>query len=112
VTIEPRFLDRASARAVELWPGVIRRTLVWGEHTMLCEIELPKGSIVQPHNHVHEQIGYVVRGKLEFIVDGASTVVEAGGGYLVPSQAVHKVVAHEDSIAIDIFSPVREEYKD
>jgi quercetin dioxygenase-like cupin family protein len=110
--IEPRYLERGQARAVELWPGVMRRTLVHGERMLLCEIELPRGSVVEPHHHVHEQIGYVARGRLEFTVDGKTFVVERGGGYLVPSNAVHQVLALEDSIAVDVFSPVRDEYID
>lgn len=112
MSVSPRYRERAEARVVELWPGVSRRTLVWGERMLLCEIELAKGSVVQPHHHVHEQIGYVAKGRLEFIVDDVSQVVEAGGGYCVPANAVHEVVAHEDSIAVDVFSPVREEYQD
>ena len=112
MTIDPKVRAHADAQVVELWPGVLRRTLVWGERMLRAEIELPKGAIVEPHNHVHEQIGYVAWGKLEFTVDGQVMVVEQGGGYLVPSGAVHKVVALEDSIAVDVFSPVRDEYQD
>jgi|DewCreStandDraft_1066081.scaffolds.fasta_scaffold02767_4 quercetin dioxygenase-like cupin family protein len=108
--MEPRFTAHAAAPAVELWPGVYRRTLVWGERTLLAEITLRQGAVVPDHQHPHEQIGYVVRGRLEFIVEGRRAVLGAGDGYLIPGNAVHRVVALEDSVALDIFAPVREEY--
>lgn len=102
---------RATTPAVEIFPGVYRRTIVWGERAMVCEVTLPKGTVVPPHSHVHEQCGYLVSGRLEFTVGGQARIVEPGGGWAVPSNAVHAVVALENAIAIDVFSPVREEYK-
>ncbi len=96
---------------VELWPGVTRKTLVWGERTMLCQITLGEGQVVAAHQHPHEQIGYVVAGRLRFIVDGQTADLEAGDGYIIPGGATHEVHGLEDSIAIDIFSPPREDYR-
>ncbi len=107
----PKFVRSAERQQVELWPGIRRRTLGWGDHTLLAEITLQKGSLVAPHSHLHEQIGYVAKGRLEFTVDGETAVMEAGDGYTIPGNAIHSVRALEDSIAIDVFSPVRDEYK-
>jgi quercetin dioxygenase-like cupin family protein len=107
----PRFGVRADIKPVEIFAGVFRRTIVWGERAMVVEVTLPKGSIVPPHSHPHEQCGYLVSGRLEFTVEGESHVVEPGGGWAVPGSAVHSVTALEDSIAIDVFAPVRDEYK-
>jgi quercetin dioxygenase-like cupin family protein len=105
------FAARATTPAVEIWPGVYRRTIVWGERAMVCEVTLPKGTSVPPHSHVHEQCGYLVSGRLEFTIAGEARIIEPGGGWAVPSNAVHSVVALDDAIALDVFSPVREEYK-
>jgi quercetin dioxygenase-like cupin family protein len=107
----PRFGVRAQINPVEIFGGVFRRTIVWGERAMVVEVSLPKGSIVTPHAHPHEQCGYLVSGRLEFTVEGESHTVEPGGGWAVPGNAVHSVIALEDSVAIDVFSPVRDEYK-
>jgi quercetin dioxygenase-like cupin family protein len=108
---EATFGQRATTPSVEIFPGVHRRTIIWGERAMVVEVTLPKGLVVPPHSHVHEQCGYLVSGRLEFTIDGRAEVIEPGGGWFVPSNAVHSVVALEDAIAIDVFSPVREEYK-
>lgn len=105
-----KFTARADVTPVEIFGGVFRRTIVWGERAMVVEVDLPKGSVVTPHSHPHEQCGYLVSGKLEFTVEGTTGLIEPGGGWAVPGGATHSVVALEDSIAIDVFSPVREEY--
>ena len=105
------FGDRVDAKPVEIFPGVYRRTLIWGANAMVCEITLPKGSVVALHHHRHEQVGYLVSGRLSFTVNGVTHIVEAGGSWAVPGDAPHTVTALEDTIAIDIFSPVRDEYK-
>ncbi|TAK21552.1 MAG: cupin domain-containing protein [Chloroflexota bacterium] len=105
------FGARATTPQVEIFPGVFRRTVVWSERVMVCEINLPRGTTVPPHSHVHEQCGYLVRGLLRFTIGGQTADIAVGGGWFVPSGVTHSVEAIEDTIAIDIFSPVREEYK-
>jgi len=104
------FSPNSQSRPVEMMPGVVRRTLSRGERTLLCEITLAKGSVVPAHDHPHEQTGYVVRGRLLFRIGDEEREVAAGDGYMIPSSVSHAVTALEESIAIDIFSPVREEY--
>jgi quercetin dioxygenase-like cupin family protein len=102
---------RDDATAVEMFPGVVRRTLNCGEHTMLCEIELAKGAVVPLHTHPHEQIGYLSRGRLLFRIGEEERELAAGDSWCVPGDVPHLVTALEDSIAIDIFSPPRDEYR-
>ena len=102
---------RETATAVEMFPGVVRRTLNAGDRTMLCEIELACGSVVPLHTHPHEQIGYLSRGRLRFIIGDEERELSEGDSWCVPGDVPHMVTAVEDSIAIDIFSPPREEYR-
>jgi quercetin dioxygenase-like cupin family protein len=104
------FRANSDVAEVEMFPGVVRRTLNSGVRTTLAEITLANGSIVPSHTHVHEQIGYVARGRVLFNIDGDQLELEQGDSYLVPSSAPHEVTALEDSICIDVFSPVREEF--
>lgn len=102
---------RATVTAVEMLPGVIRRTLTEGDRTMLCEIELAKGAVVPLHTHPHEQIGYLSRGRLLFRIGDQQREIGEGDSWIVLSNVPHEVTALEDSVAIDIFSPPREEYR-
>ena len=104
------FRTNSEAAAIEMFPGVVRRTLNSGDRTTLIEVALARGATVPAHSHPHEQIGYVASGRVRFGIDGRERELRAGDGYLVPGGASHEVTALEDSICIDCFSPVREEY--
>jgi quercetin dioxygenase-like cupin family protein len=51
------FRDNAEATAVEMFPGVVRRTLNSGERTTLVEVTMAEGAVVPDHTHPHEQVG-------------------------------------------------------
>ena len=102
---------RSSATPVEMLPGVVRRTLTAGERTMLIEVTLAQGAVVPSHSHPHEQIGYLASGRLLFEVGDERRELSPGDSWLVPSDVPHQVTALEASVAIDVFSPPREDYR-
>jgi len=104
-------VNRSSATSVEMLPGVVRRTLTEGERMMLVEVTLDQGAVVPPHTHPHEQIGYLASGRLLFEVGDERSELSPGDSWLVPSNVPHQVTALEPSVAIDVFSPPREEYR-
>jgi len=104
------FSPNSESTPVEMLPGIVRRTLSHGDRTMLCEITLAKGAILPEHRHEHEQVGYMVRGRMLLRIADEEREVAAGDGYLIPSNVLHAVTALADSVAIDIFSPPRKEY--
>ncbi|OGF59337.1 MAG: cupin [Candidatus Fischerbacteria bacterium RBG_13_37_8] len=91
-------------------PGVTYKTLVYGERTSLCEFKLEKGSIIPSHSHPHEQTGYMVSGKMNFIIGAETFIAEEGTSWNIPSYIEHSVKVIEDSLVIEVFSPVREDY--
>jgi quercetin dioxygenase-like cupin family protein len=102
---------RSDATPVEMLPGVTRRTLNSSERLMLIEVVLEKGAVVPTHSHPHEQIGYLASGRLLFELDDERRELAAGDSWLVPPNVPHQVTALELSVAIDVFSPPREEYR-
>ncbi len=104
------FRTNDECACVEMFPGVMRRTLTSGERMTVCEISLDAGSSVPSHSHEHEQAGYVARGRVRFEIGGEQRELRAGDGYLAGAHVAHAVTALEPSICIDIFSPVRTEY--
>ncbi len=109
--MEPRTTHGAEVTPIPIAEGSFRKTLGWGERTLLSEVSFTKGGIVPPHSHPHEQIGYVARGAIEFTIGDRVAVLRTGDAYVIPGNVPHSCRALEESIAIDIFSPVREEYK-
>jgi quercetin dioxygenase-like cupin family protein len=104
------FTARDDAKVVEMFPGVVRRTLNSGDRMTLAEITLAAGAIVPEHTHPHEQAGYVARGRIRCRIGDETRELCAGDSYLAPVGVPHVVEALEDAVCIDIFSPVREEF--
>jgi Uncharacterized conserved protein, contains double-stranded beta-helix domain len=87
-------------------------TFVHGESLSLTHWTFAKDAVLAEHSHVHEQITYVVRGKIRFDrKDGDPVTVSAGGFAVFAPNEPHGGVALEDTIAIDAFCPVREDFK-
>jgi len=103
--------NRSDATPVEMMPGVTRRTLSTSEDMMLIDVVLEKGAIVPFHSHPHEQIGYLASGRVLFELGDERRELGPGDSWLVPPNVLHQVTALEPSLAIDVFSPPREEYR-
>lgn len=104
-------IDRDSARPVEMFPGVVRRTLTDGDRMMLIEVRMDAGAVVPTHSHPHEQTGYLVSGRGRFRLGDEERELRPGDTWLVPGGVPHEVTALEPSVFIDVFSPPREEYR-
>lgn len=95
---------------IDVLDKVRRKTLVYGEKTLLTEFRLEKGAALPEHSHPHEQTGYLVSGRIDLTIGGETYRVGPGGSWCIPGNVAHKAAAHEDSVAIEIFAPVREDY--
>lgn len=76
---------------------------------MSMAIDFKKGGIGPAHAHPHEQLGYVVSGKIRMLLDGVEIVVAAGEQVVVPGGVSHSVEALEDSLVLEAFTPLRED---
>lgn len=99
-------------RAVDAFPGVVRRTLASGDRLTLVEIRIAPGSNVPEHTHPHEQAGHVAAGQVRFRIGEEQFELEAGDSYLIPGGVAHYVEAVDAAILIEAFSPVREDFVD
>ncbi len=69
------------------------------------------GAALPEHAHPHEQVTNVIRGRFEMTVDGETQTVEAGTAVVIPSGTKHRGRAVTDCFILDVFSPVREDYR-
>ena len=90
--------------------GVTYKTLAYGIKTSLSEFRLEKDSVIPIHSHPHEQTGYMISGRMTFTIDAEIYNAGPGDGWCIPSNVEHGVEVHEDSVVIEVFSPVREDY--
>jgi len=91
---------------------LLTRKLMTGERVMLSELVLKKGCIVPAHHHENEQISYVLRGTLKFVVNGEEIILRTGEVLHIPSNVVHSAEALEDTLDLDVFSPPRQDWLD
>jgi quercetin dioxygenase-like cupin family protein len=94
-----------------IFPGVTIRTAA-GQGMSLSLADLEAGSVVEEHAHPHEQVGMIVKGRVVFTIGGEERTLGPGDFYRIPGGVRHKVVVlGEPAQALDIFAPVREEYR-
>ncbi len=104
------FSKKDNAVYRDMLPGIKMRVSSHGDKTLMSEFLLEKGSVLPLHGHVHEQIGYLVSGRIVLNIGGESFVVLPGDSWCVKSGIEHSAKAEEDSVAVEVFSPVREDY--
>ncbi len=95
---------------IKVFDGIKRKTLVYGDNTLLTEFILEKDKILPMHSHPEEQTGYLVSGHIILTVGGERHEMKAGDSWAIPGNTVHGAETIEDSVAVEIFSPVREDY--
>ena len=100
-----------TALPLERLSETISRRLITGEKLMAAMVELKQGAIVPLHHHESEQITYVVNGWLRFTFeDGHHIDVREGEVLVIPSNVEHSAEALEDTVDLDYFSPIREDW--
>jgi len=105
------FVDRNQMKKRELVPGTTA-SLAWGEKIMLSLVKIGPGSVVPMHSHPHEQAGMVVDGEFDFIIGGERRRVKPGDMYIIPGGVPHSAIGLDrKAVALDIFSPPREDYQ-
>ena len=88
------------------------RKLVVGKNEMLALVTLKKGALVPAHKHESEQITFILKGALRFWVDGREIVVREGELLHLPGNMEHSATALEDTLDLDVFSPIRKDWLD
>jgi quercetin dioxygenase-like cupin family protein len=90
--------------------GIDQKTLVYGEKTLLTEFRLAKGSFITKHFHPNEQTGYLISGHMVFIVGNERYDTRPGDSWCIAAGEEHSAEIIEDSVAVEVFSPVQEDY--
>ncbi len=91
-------------------PGIAQRTLVHGNKTLMAEFRLQKDAVLPLHAHPHEQTGYLVQGRIRLTIGDRVHEVAPGDSWCIPGDVQHCAEIIEDAVAIEVFSPVREDY--
>lgn len=92
--------------------GIFRSTLAYSKNAMLCHFKLYKDSKISLHKHPNIQIGYVIRGKLQFFTEKSEFIATVGDSYIFEANEKHGALVLDDTLLIEVFVPFREEYID
>ena len=97
--------------AEQINPTISRRYIT-ADRVTVARFELKRGAVVPQHAHENEQVSYIISGALKFVFDGRDIVVRGGEVLQIAPNVPHAAEAVEDTVAIDVFSPIRQDWID
>ncbi|HYU80770.1 MAG TPA: cupin domain-containing protein, partial [Vicinamibacterales bacterium] len=92
--------------------STVSRQYITAERVTMARFELKRGAVVPQHAHENEQVSYIISGALKFIFEGRDIIARGGEVLQIPPNVPHAAEAIEDTLAIDVFSPVRQDWID
>src|SRR4051794_28716586 len=105
------FPTAAECSAHTIFPGVTIRTCC-ADKMMLSYVEIEPHAVVEEHSHPHEQVGMVLDGRAVFHIGDEQRLLPRGDMSRTPGTVRHHVVAWAEPVrALDIFYPIRDDYR-
>lgn len=95
---------------IEMIPGYLAR-FVHTENLTLSFLTVEAGHTLPEHQHPHEQVSMVMEGEFELIVAGKPVLLHPGEVLVIPSGTLHSGKAIIKCRLLDVFNPVREDYR-
>jgi quercetin dioxygenase-like cupin family protein len=89
---------------------LLARQVIHADHMTVARMYIKKGCLVPEHSHHNEQISMMEQGSAKFVLAGEERVLKAGDVVRIPPNVPHYVEAIEDCVALDLFSPRREDW--
>ena len=96
------YTENPSVIPEDLGGGVTRKILSYSKNLMTVELHFPKGGVGAKHSHPHEQI-YQEEGSED-------KELHTGDTYYVKPHVTHGIQVLEDTVLLDIFTPMREDF--
>ena len=94
----------------EVLPGLVGK-FVHSEKMTFAYWNIKKGSALPAHSHIHEQVINVLEGEFEVTINGTSEILTKGMMATFPSNVIHAGQAITECKILDVFSPIREDYR-
>jgi quercetin dioxygenase-like cupin family protein len=94
----------------EIFPG-FRARIVHTDRASLSFVSIDAGASFPEHHHPHEQTVTMLEGELELVVGGRAHRLTPGQVFVIPPDTAHAGTAISDCRVLDVFAPVREDYR-
>jgi quercetin dioxygenase-like cupin family protein len=88
----------------------IERRVLAGEQAMIVWWRIKAGARAAPHKHPHEQIVWMLNGRMEFRMGSDQRLMMADDVAVIPSNVEHEGFFPEDTQVVDVFAPPREDF--
>lgn len=105
------FTSFQECKPIEILSGFVARFIHTQTQTFSW-VEIKKGSVLPEHHHANEQVSHVIDGRFELTVDGKKKNCVAGDVAVIDANVPHSGIALTDCTILDIFTPVRQDYKE
>ena len=86
--------------------------VVHTENMTITHVRVLADKPLPAHKHPHEQVTNILSGQLEMTVGGVTKICNPGDVVVIPSNVLHSARSITDCQVIDVFQPVREDFKD
>ncbi len=106
------FVTLAQLPPRAIFGGAIQGHYAHLDRLTVGEVVLAAGTDVPLHHHPHEQVTYVIAGRFRFTVGDRTTVLEPGMAAVIPADVPHGGTTLTECRVLDVFSPVRADYRD
>jgi quercetin dioxygenase-like cupin family protein len=101
------------------WQSLEEKTIIPGFHGKVAHSanmtfvlwRIDAGAVLPEHAHLHEQVVQVFEGEMELTIDGEVNKTFAGSMAVIPSRARHSAKALTACRVMDVFYPIREDYR-
>jgi quercetin dioxygenase-like cupin family protein len=106
----PKHLNWDTIPVEQVSDGIQRQMFV-GNRMMICRFRFRPFLVTPEHDHPHEQMTIVERGKVRFFIEGKEQIATTGDVLHFPSKCWHgATMMDEEVVLIDIFTPLREDF--
>jgi quercetin dioxygenase-like cupin family protein len=109
-TISQCFILGNNVEWEKISEGIRRKILGFDNNLMMTLVEFKKNAKGSVHNHPHRQVTYIIQGSFEVQIEKQNKSLKSGDSFFVPPSIKHGVVALEDSLLVEVFSPSREDF--
>ncbi len=108
----PYVVRNGSRDSRELCAGIHQTLSVTGQQMTISRLRLEPGAILPEHDHPHEQLGILLSGRMRMTIGAWTAELGPGDVWRIPGDVRHSVEALDQAVeALDIFYPVREDYR-
>jgi len=103
------YINFNTQKKVPIWDGISARML-HSDQATFAQVTLEAGAVAARHQHIHEQLTYVLEGEMIFELDGEEKILTPGMAAHIPSNTFHSAKTITGCKVIDIFMPVRQDF--